>query len=108
MDEKDKHSEPIGKIILEDAEKALAAAFLACRTEKEVKAFLTDLCTPQEIGNLAERWLVARLLNEGGLSYRDVHALTGISTTTIGRVARFLQQEPHHGYRHFLDNIARK
>jgi uncharacterized protein YerC len=37
------------------------------------------------------------------LSYRDIHALTGVSVTTIGRVARFLQQESFRGYRLVLD-----
>jgi len=39
------------------------------------------------------------LLQEGELSYRDINAKTGVSTTTIGRVARFLRDEPHGGYR---------
>ena len=33
---------------------------------------------------------MARLLDEGELSYRDIHARTGVSVTTIGRVARYL------------------
>src|SRR5262249_41773449 len=53
----------------------------------------------------SDRWLVARLLDEGGHSYREIHALTGVSVTTIGRVARFLQQEPHQGYRLVLDPL---
>jgi len=48
---------------------------------------------------LAERWHVARLLEQGGLSYREIHDATGVSTTTIVRVARFLRQEPHQAYR---------
>ena len=65
--------------------------------------FLTDLCTPAELRALAERWHVAQLLDEGQQSYRDINALTGVSTTTIGRVARFLKDEPHQGYRTVLD-----
>jgi len=40
----------------------------------------------------------------GELSYRDINARTGVSTTTIGRVARFLNEEPHKGYRSVLDS----
>ena len=67
--------------------------------------FLTDLCTPAELRALRERWLVAQILNEGEASYRDINAQTGVSTTTIGRVARFLKDEPHQGYRIVLDRI---
>jgi TrpR-related protein YerC/YecD len=66
---------------------------------------LTDLCTPQEIRTLAERWHVARLLDGSDLSYRDIHDATGVSTTTIVRVARFLRQEPHRGYRAAIDAL---
>lgn len=93
------------KILNEDHGAALYRAILHCRTLDECRAFLADLCTPQELAALAERWVLARLLDKGGLSYRDISAATGASTTTIGRVARFLQQEPHHGYRLVLERI---
>ena len=64
---------------------------------------LRDLCTPSEIRTIAERWHVARLLDQGDSSYREIHDATGVSTTTIVRVARFLRQEPHQGYRRALD-----
>ena len=67
---------------------------------------LTDLCTPAEIRTLAERWHVARLLDRTGLSYREIHEATGVSTTTIVRVARFLKQEPHQGYRRAIDALG--
>lgn len=69
----------------------------------EVKDFLIDLCTPAELRALSERWHVAQILHEGEKSYRDIQAETGVSTTTIGRVARFLRDEPHGGYRAVLD-----
>jgi uncharacterized protein YerC len=53
---------------------------------------------PAELTAFAERWRVCQLLEAGGLSYREIHAQTGVSVTTIGRVARFLLQEPHQGY----------
>ena len=37
------------------------------------------------------------------MSYREINAQTGVSTTTIGRVARFLRDEPHGGYRAVLE-----
>ena len=39
------------------------------------------------------------------LSYRDIHEETGVSTTTIVRVGRFLRDEPHKGYRRTIDAL---
>jgi len=85
------------------AEKDLCDAFLLLRTAEEARRFLRDICTPKEITDLADRWWVARLLDEGKNSYREIHDLTGVSVTTIGRVARFLQQENFKGYRLVID-----
>ena len=38
---------------------------------------------------MADRWSVVDYLKRG-LPYREIHRLTGVSVTTIGRVARFL------------------
>lgn len=84
----------------------LCRALLTPRSPEEMAALLTDLCTPAEIRTLAERWHVARLLDGSDLSYRDIHDATGVSTTTIVRVARFLRQEPHQGYRAAIDRLA--
>jgi TrpR-related protein YerC/YecD len=81
----------------------LCRALLAPRDVEEMERLLADLCTPAEIRTLAERWHVARLLDGTDLTYRDIHEGTGVSTTTIVRVARFLKQEPHLGYRFALD-----
>ena len=86
--------------------KDLCRALLTPATAEEMARLLTDLCTPQEIRTLAERWHVARLLDGTDLSYRDIHDATGVSTTTIVRVARFLRQEPHQGYRAAIDSLA--
>jgi TrpR-related protein YerC/YecD len=84
----------------------LCAALLTPVNGAEMRLLLTDLCTPAEIRTISERWHVARLLDGTGLSYRDIHEATGVSTTTIVRVARFLRQEPHQGYRRALDTLG--
>jgi TrpR-related protein YerC/YecD len=84
----------------------LCAALMTPKSVAEMERLLTDLCTPSEIRTLAERWHVARLLDGSDLSYRDIHDATGVSTTTIVRVARFLKQEPHHGYRAAIDSLG--
>ena len=86
-------------------ERELAEALLTPRSAEEMARLLRDLCTPAEIRSIAERWHVARLLDGTELSYRDIHDATGVSTTTIVRVARFLRQEPHQGYRAALERL---
>ena len=85
--------------------KDLAKALTKVKTAEEMERFLVDLCTPAELRALAERWHVAKILDAGEQSYREINALTGVSTTTIGRVARFLKDEPHQGYRTVLDRM---
>lgn len=72
-------------------ERALYAAVLELKTVEEARAFFRDLCTPAELQAMADRWAVVELL-ERGLPYREVQRLTGVSVTTIGRVARYLTQ----------------
>jgi len=88
-----------------DTRKDLAKALTSVNTAEEMERFLVDLCTPAELRALAERWHVAQMLDAGEQSYREINALTGVSTTTIGRVARFLKDEPHQGYRAVLDRM---
>lgn len=78
------------------AEHALCEAFLTLQTTADVRAFLRDLCTPAELEAMMDRWRVVPLIAQG-MSYRDIHARTGVSLTTIGRVARFLN-DGHGGY----------
>lgn len=84
----------------------LLDALLALKSRAEAKAFLADLCTPSEIRALAERWLIARLLDEGSRSYRAVAEEAKASTATVVRVARFLKDMPYRGYRCVLDRLA--
>jgi len=86
----------------------LAEALVQLKDASDAKALLADLCTPAEIHTLAERWHVAKLLDAGELTYREIHEATGVSTTTIVRVARFLRQESNGGYRQLLDRVAAK
>ncbi len=71
------------------AERALMQAVLAMRTVEECRDFFRDLCTPAELQALADRWTVVGLLQDG-LPYREINRQTGVSVTTIGRVARYL------------------
>ncbi len=87
---------------------SLYEALLLLKDEKEVHKFLKDLCTPQEISVLKERWRICQLLNKGELSYRAISKETKASLATIGRVARFLKDEPHKGYKTVLKKLEQK
>ena len=69
---------------------ALAEALAALSEAGEVRAFLEDLCTPAELEAMADRWRVVPLLLKG-VPYREIHDLTEVRVTTIGRVARTLE-----------------
>jgi TrpR-related protein YerC/YecD len=86
----------------------LFEALLLLKNNEECEKFFKDLCTPQEMRTLAERWRVCRLLDGGELSYRDINQVTGASLATIGRVARFLKEEPYAGYRLILNRMSKK
>ncbi len=70
---------------------ALARTLAALSRPEDVQAFLEDLCTPAELEAMADRWRVVPLLLKG-VPYREIHDLTQVSVTTIGRVARTLER----------------
>lgn len=80
-----------------DPETSLYRAMLSLESVEELRAFLRDLCTPAELEALSDRWRVIPWLRRG-VAYREIHDRTGVSVTTIGRVARFLAQG-NGGYR---------
>ena len=104
----DGHADHLPATSIDPSLENLARALLALGSTEEACRFLRDLCTPGEIAALSERWHVVRLLDKGALSYRDIHDETGVSTTTVSRVARFLFNEPHRGYRLVLDRLGRR
>ena len=82
---------------------ALGQAIAALPDAAAVDAFLRDLCTPAELEALADRWRVVPLLQQG-IAYREIHDRTAVSVTTIGRIARFLN-EGAGGYRAALQAL---
>jgi len=83
----------------------LIEALLAMRSAEELHAFLDDVCTPAELEAIADRWRVVPFLREG-VAYREIHDRTGVSVTTIGRVARCLEMGAG-GYRLAAERILR-
>lgn len=69
----------------------------------EMRAFLRDLCTKQELQEMSERWAIAKALNKKQ-SYRTIAEKLNVSTTTVGRVATWLN-EGEGGYQIALENL---
>lgn len=70
------------------------------KTDVDMENFLRDIATLSELQALSERLEVARLLAQG-FSYRQVAVKTGASTTTVTRVASFIENG-EGGYRDVL------
>jgi TrpR-related protein YerC/YecD len=85
------------------ARSSLAEAFLTMASADECRALLKDLTTPAELEALVDRWRVVKLVDQG-MPYRQIHERTGVSVTTIGRVARFLEYG-NGGYRLALQRL---
>ncbi|TXK65802.1 YerC/YecD family TrpR-related protein [Alkalisalibacterium limincola] len=83
---------------------ALCEALDSLEGPEEIRAFLTDLCTPAEMQALADRWRVVPLILQG-VPYREIHDLTGVSVTTVGRVARSVEFGAG-GYRRAAERCA--
>lgn len=86
--------------------KELYKALLELENIKEVEMFLTDLCTPNELLAMADRWKAVEMINKS-LPYREIYEKTGVSTATITRVARCLTSGTG-GYRLLLERLKKE
>lgn len=82
--------------------KQLAKVVLAIKTEKDMLNFLRDLCTLEELDELSSRWKVVQMLVKGK-PYREISLKTGLSTSTITRIAHWLEHG-EGGYKKALEN----
>ena len=82
---------------------ALFEAILRLETVEDAERFFRDLCTLNELRDMAQRWAVARML-DAGLHYADISRRTGASTATITRIASWLNHG-EGGYRSMLDKL---
>lgn len=90
----------------EEAEHWLYKAIACIKTPTEAKKFFKDLCTPAEIEAMADRWLAVDLIKKGN-SYRQIYEETGVSVTTIGRVARYIMMG-EGGYNLIYERVKSK
>ncbi len=75
---------------IEDPEHKLYQALAAIKSVEEAELFLKDLCTPMEIRAMADRWRIVPWILEH-IPYRQIYDETGVSVTTVGRVARSIE-----------------
>jgi TrpR-related protein YerC/YecD len=82
---------------------ALFEAILQLDSRDEAERFFRDLCTLNELRDMAQRWAVVRML-DSGLHYAEISKRTGASTATITRIASWLNHG-EGGYREMLDRL---
>jgi len=70
--------------------KSLLKAILKLRNVNECEKFFRDLLTVQELKTFGMRWKAAQML-EKGVTYEKIEKQTGMSSTTIARINRWLE-----------------
>ncbi len=83
---------------------ALYEAILRLKSVGEARMFFRDLLTENEIREFAERWKTARML-ASGVPYTEIIKQTGLSSTTVARVARWVKRGTG-GYRLALQRTS--
>lgn len=86
-----------------DDTKQLFDAILALKTENEAKKFFRDLLTEPELLEFSKRWKAAQML-EKKIPYSVIEKQTGLSSTTVARVAKWLNRGMG-GYKLILERL---
>lgn len=81
----------------------LAEAVLALKSQKETRIFLRDLLTEKEILELGNRWKAVQMLDDK-ISYARIEKETGLSSTTIARISKWLKSGMG-GYKLVLERL---
>lgn len=86
--------------------KFLIEAIVKLRNTDECQRFLRDLLTIPEIKVFAARWRVANMLDQK-YTYEEIEKQTGMSSTTIARINRWLEYG-EGGYRLLIDRLKKR
>ena len=78
-------------------------AILTLENTDEAKSFFRDLLTEEELNEVSKRWQAAQMLDQG-ISYVKIEEKTGLSSTTVARVSKWLKKGMS-GYRLVLDRL---
>ena len=87
----------------DQATRDLFDAIVALPDRAAAERFFRDLCTLNELRDMAQRWHVVQLL-EDGRHYLDISRESGASTATITRIAQWLR----HGTGGYREALARR
>ncbi len=87
-----------------EATDRLMLAISLLQTPEECTAAFEDLCTINEIQNMATRLEVAIMISQG-INYQEISKKTGASSTTISRVARCYNYG-EDGYKNIIRKLA--
>ncbi len=90
-------------VITNTIQRELIGILLQMNNEREMAAFLRDLLTESELDEISKRWLAARMLHKCE-SYRAISDRTGLSSTTVARISKWLQSGAG-GYRLALKRV---
>jgi len=84
--------------------KKLMEIILLLKDEKDLINFFRDLCTLEELDEMSTRWQVVNLLSLGA-PYRLIAKKTGVSTSTVTRIAHWLENG-EGGYKTALKKMS--
>ncbi len=84
----------------------LFEAVLTLKDEEDCYRFFEDICTINEIHAIAQRFQVAKLLNQNK-TYNEIESMTHASTATISRINKCLVYGAD-GYKRVLLRLEEK
>lgn len=84
----------------QDCSEELFRVICSITSVEDCRAFLEDLCTPKELGQMSERLRAAMLLR-AGKTYDEIIAETEISSATLSRISKCVKNSS--GYNRVLD-----
>jgi len=96
---------PTNKSVRRDVDE-LFGAVLELKGQSEARRFFRDLLTKKELIELSLRWKVALMLHKK-VPYTKIELETGMSSTTIARVHRWLKRGAG-GYRLMIKKMEEK
>ncbi len=86
--------------------KRLVEAISTLQTTDEIKRFFRDLMTDKEIDEFSKRFKAAEMLTKK-IPYIKIEEKTGLSSTTIARVSKWLKAEGS-GYKDIIKKLNSK
>jgi len=86
--------------------KDLIEVLTSINDKREMNSFLSDLLTENELLEFSRRWQAAQLLDQG-VPYTEIVEQTGLSSTTVARISKWLQ-DGAGGYKRALNQLPGK